>query len=100
MKKWAEFFLGALLFLPESGMAQAEPKAQKSPKTMEMYIQTDLPPPPSAEEVMPEHPFFAAPSTGNELLGKVEELEERVSKLEAKEQEHTQREGQNSSIPH
>ncbi len=80
--KWVAFFLGALLLLFERGMAQTSPTPQKSPKTEIINIPTDLPVPPSAEEVAPTHPFFAAPSTGYEVNDELEALKERVDKLE------------------
>lgn len=50
-------------------------------KTIIVDIPTDLPPPPSAKEVMPTRPFFAD-STENELMEKIQDLEERIQKLE------------------
>lgn len=76
--------MGGLLLLPEIGMAQAQSTSQAAPKTKTMIIQSDMLPTPSAEEVDPIHPFFAAPSTGNELIGRIEELDDRVKKLEEK----------------
>src|SRR5262245_2925173 len=61
---------------------QVAAKEDKGSKTETIYIQTDLPPPAEAEEVMPTHPFFASPSAASEVLQKVQELEERVEKLE------------------
>ena len=59
-------------------------------KTQDFYIPTDLPPPPSAEKIVPKHPFFSEPTTGNEVYESVEEqqrhiqkLEDRVARLEA-----------------
>ncbi len=74
---WLGFFGGILGLLSEDG------HTQYSPSTLEMSIPTDLPPPASAEDIMPTHPFFAAPSSANEVLDRVEELEERVQKLES-----------------
>ena len=69
---------GIFFLVSEKGMAQAT-----TPKTQTMDIQTDMLPPPSAEEVMPTHPFFAGPtSPEEELLEMVEELKDRVKKLE------------------
>lgn len=52
-------------------------------KTITIDIPTDLPPPPAAaEKAAPTHPFFAAPNTGVEVMEKVNELEERIEKLE------------------
>lgn len=74
--KGASLFLGALLCTLTNGVAQTPLKTE----TME--IQTDMLPPPSAEENDPMHPFFAAPSTGNEVMEEVEVLKERIKKLE------------------
>lgn len=84
MRKWSRIFLGVLLLLSVCKMALAESKPQATPeaKTKEMYIQTDLSPPPSAEEIVPKHPFFAEPTPANEVMDKVVELEERLNKLE------------------
>lgn len=86
LTKWASFIGGVLLLVPENGIAQSN-----TPKTETMDIQTDLPPPASAEEVVPKHPFFSEPTTGNEVFEEVEalreevnELKKRVQKLEAK----------------
>lgn len=51
-------------------------------KAEDIYIATDLPAPSSAEEVVPMHPFFTEPSTGNEVFEEVEALKRRVEKLE------------------
>lgn len=58
--------------------------------TKDIYIQTDRPPPPSAEEMVPQHPFFSEPTPANEVFESVEaqqhqiqKLEERVKRLEA-----------------
>ncbi|MBX9786936.1 MAG: hypothetical protein K2Y08_06330 [Alphaproteobacteria bacterium] len=57
--------------------------------TKDLYIQTDRLPPASAEEVVPQHPFFSDPPA-NEVFESVEaqqhqiqKLEERVKRLEA-----------------
>lgn len=59
-------------------------------ETKDLYIQTDRPPPPSAEEITPQHPFFSEPTPANEVFESVEaqqrqiqKLEERVKRLEA-----------------
>lgn len=59
-------------------------------ETKDLYIQTDRLPPPSAEEVVPQHPFFSEPTPANEVFESVEaqqrqiqKLEERVKRLEA-----------------
>lgn len=59
-------------------------------QTQDLYIQTDKLPPASAEEVVPMHPFFSEPTTGNEVFESVveqqhqiEKLEERIKRLEA-----------------
>jgi hypothetical protein len=83
MLKGARFFLGSILLLPGVGMAQTAPTGEEKPKTETIYIEADFPPSPGAEDGMPTHPFFAVPSTGNEAMEKIEELEERISKLEA-----------------
>ncbi|MBS0272716.1 MAG: hypothetical protein JSR85_08775 [Proteobacteria bacterium] len=79
LTKWAAFIGGVLFLFPENGVAQTS-----APKTETMDIQTDLPPPASAEEVVPKHPFFSEPTTGNEVFEEVEELKDRVKKLEEK----------------
>ncbi len=76
MGKTAILFWGILPFLWSE--ARADPK----PKTETMYIETDQLPPASAEEVVPKHPFFSEPTTGNEVMEKVMELEERIEELE------------------
>lgn len=57
--------------------------------TKDLYIQTDMLPPPSAEEIVPKQPFFSDPPA-NEVFESVEaqqhqiqKLEERVKRLEA-----------------
>jgi hypothetical protein len=59
-------------------------------QTQDLYIQSDRLPPASAEKVVPLHPFFSEPTTGNEVFESVveqqhqiEKLEERVTRLEA-----------------
>lgn len=74
--------LGILLVSLEQGRAEAPSKGSAGDKTVIIEIPADLPPPPSAEEVVPTHPFFAAPSTGNEVMEKIQELEDRIEKLE------------------
>ncbi len=56
--------------------------------TKDLYIQTDRLPPPSAEEIVPQHPFFSGPPA-NEVFENVvaqqhqiQKLEERVKHLE------------------
>jgi len=66
----------------ESGLAKDLPKDGETSKTKIIDIPTDLPPPPSAEKVMPNHPFFSEPTTGNEVMEYVVELQERIEKLE------------------
>ena len=58
--------------------------------TEDLYIQSDRLPPASAEKVVPMHPFFSEPTTGNEVFESVveqqhqiEKLEERIKRLEA-----------------
>lgn len=80
--KWMGLFLTALLILSGKGMAQTSPNPQKTSKTDTIYIPTDLPLTPSAEEVAPTDPFFAAPSTGYEVNEELEALKARVDKLE------------------
>ena len=81
----ASFFLGALLLLDT--MAQADIETQKtqteSPKTVIIDIPSDLPPSPADEAIVPHHPFFDE-TTGYDVFQKVEEMEERIKKLEDK----------------
>jgi hypothetical protein len=73
------FLVSTLLVInPEYGMAK---EGDAGDKTITIDIPTDLPPPASAEEVLPTHPFFSE-STGNEVMEKVQELEARIEKLE------------------
>ena len=58
--------------------------------TKDFYIQTDMLPPPSAEEIVPQHPFFSESTPANEVFESVvaqqhqiQKLEERVKHLEA-----------------
>lgn len=76
------FMLSALLVSAENGFAKELPKGDAGHKTVIIDIPADLPPPASAEEVMKNHPFFAAPSSAHEVMEKVEELEGRIEKLE------------------
>ena len=82
----ASFFLGALLLL-NTMAAQAAVEAQKaqteSPKTVIIDIPSDLPPSPADEAIVPHHPFFDE-TTGYDVFQKVEEMEERIKKLEDK----------------
>jgi hypothetical protein len=64
---------------PGVNVAFAAPEQKE--KTITMDIATDLPPSAAANEVMPTHPFFSE-STANELMEKIQDLEERVQKLE------------------
>ena len=64
--------------------------AKAEDKTEDIFIPTDNEPPASAEELVPKHPFFAEPTSGNEVFESVEEqrlhiqkLDERVTRLEA-----------------
>ena len=74
--------LSMLLVNLESGIAKDLPKDSETAKTKIINIPTDVPPPSSAEKVMPNHPFFSEPTTGNEVMEYVIELQERVEKLE------------------
>ncbi|MBL8675956.1 MAG: hypothetical protein JNJ47_00785 [Alphaproteobacteria bacterium] len=47
-----------------------------------LYIQTDKLPPPSAEEVVPQHPFFSEPTPANEVFESVEAQQKQIQKLE------------------
>jgi hypothetical protein len=70
------FVLGGLLLCPQGGFA-ADPKEEVT------YIHTNEPAPSIAAEANDlNQPFFAAPSTANEVMEKTEELEARVKKLE------------------
>ncbi|MBY0271817.1 MAG: hypothetical protein K2X02_00160 [Alphaproteobacteria bacterium] len=51
-------------------------------ETKDLYIQTDKPPPPSAEEITPQHPFFAEPTPANEVFESVEAQQNQIQKLE------------------
>lgn len=82
MKSFALFLLLSILLGIGDGIAANESTNNAGDKTVIIDIPTDLPPPASAEEAMPNHPFFAAPSTANEAMEKVQELEERIEKLE------------------
>ncbi|MBA3813475.1 MAG: hypothetical protein H0X26_03135 [Alphaproteobacteria bacterium] len=77
------FLFTALLVCLENGRAEDAPKGAKADKTTIINIPSDLPTPPSAEKIVPSHPFFSE-STGNEVMEKVLELEERIDKLEKK----------------
>ena len=69
-------FLGGLLLCPQSGFTQ-------NPKETTTYIRIDQPPAEvSAEANDMNQPFFAAPSTANEVMEKAEELDGRLKKLE------------------
>lgn len=69
-------FLGGLLLCPQSGFTAG-------PKEEVTYIHTNEPAPAvSAEANDVTQPFFAAPSTANEVMEKTEELEARLKKLE------------------
>lgn len=50
--------------------------------TKDLYIQTDMPPPPSAEEIMPQHPFFSEPTPANEVFESVEAQQHQIEKLD------------------
>lgn len=70
------FVLGGLLLCPQSGFAEDS-------KEQVTYIHTNEPAPSIAAEANDvNQPFFAAPSTANEVMEKTEELEARVKKLE------------------
>lgn len=69
--------LGVLLILPQIGNGQAKAKTET------ILIPSDQMPPPSAEAVVPTHPFFSE-STGNEVMEHLLELEERVKNLESR----------------
>lgn len=79
---WAMFLGGSLLFLPCETFAEKESSSKATPGTEIIDIQTDSLPPASAEEIVPRHPFFSEPTTGNEVFEEVEELKERVRTLE------------------
>ena len=76
MYRFFGFFLGGILLCPQGGFAA-------DPKEAVTYIHTNEPAPSiSAEENDLTQPFFAAPSTANEVMEKTEELEVRVKTLE------------------
>lgn len=79
--KYSLLLLIIFLISPAYSMSSSAPKENEKDKTITIDIATDLPPPASAEKVVPTHPFFSE-STANELMEKVQELEERVGKLE------------------
>lgn len=64
------------------GWAVENPQGGTGGKTVVIDIPSDLPAPPSAEEVVPLHPFFNSPSTGSEAMEYIRDLEERLSILE------------------
>ena len=73
--------LSILLLSLGNGMAKEASKSNTSDKTVIINIPSDLPPPPSAEKVLPTHPFFAE-TPANEIMEKIQELEERIEHLE------------------
>lgn len=76
MKVWQRLFLGGLVLCPHATMAA--PAGE-----MTTYIHTDNPPGGIAADANDiTQPFFAAPSTANEVMEKTEELTERLQKLE------------------
>lgn len=83
MNKVGIFFTVLLLLhVNDNVMAASRPQALARTETIE--IPTDMLPPPSAEEVVPKHPFFSETTTGKEVFEYVLELEERVKVLEDK----------------
>ncbi len=75
------FLFAALLMCLENGKAEDVTKGGRADKATIINIPSDLSTPPSAEKVVPSHPFFSE-STGNEVMETVLELEERIGKLE------------------
>ncbi len=75
--------LSLLLLSLGNGMAENISKGDAGQKTITIDIPSDLPPPPFAEKVDPAHPFFSE-SPGTEVMEKIQDLEERVEKLEKK----------------
>lgn len=75
--------LSLLLLSLGNGMAENASKTDAGQKTITIDIPSDLPPPPLAEKADPAHPFFSE-SPGTEVMEKIQELEERVEKLEKK----------------
>ena len=78
--------MGVMVLSLSEGMALTDPNSPKTPNTETIYIPTDNPPPASADDY--SHPFFAAPSTGNEVMeemeahkGEFEKLKEEVNTL-------------------
>ncbi|MBY0501905.1 MAG: hypothetical protein K2P93_07900 [Alphaproteobacteria bacterium] len=112
MLKWGHLFLGGILLFPKAGWAEVALNQEGTAKsgahqsvgklsnveikpstygiqrvadqegTKIIDIPTDQEPPPSAEIVAPTHPFFAAPNSANELMDKIETLENRIKELE------------------
>ncbi len=81
MKLWIRVFLIGIAVFSQNGNARAESKTIDDSKTVTIEIPSDRLPPPSAEKEVPLHPFFSE-STGNEAMEKIQELNDRVSKLE------------------
>ena len=76
------FVLGSLLMSLANGIA-AEAKDSSANKTVIIDIPADAPVPPSAEKVLPTHPFFSE-SPATEVMEKIQELEDRIDKLDKK----------------
>jgi hypothetical protein len=74
------FVLGSLLMSLANGIA-AEAKDNAANKTVIIDIPSDMPVPPSAEKVLPTHPFFNE-SPANEVMETIQELEDRIEKLD------------------
>ena len=79
--KYSLILLSIFLVTPAYAMPSSVTNEKGQDKTVTVNIPSDLPPPASAEKVVPTHPFFSE-STANELMEKVQELEERIKKLE------------------
>lgn len=90
--KWTGFILGALLLLPEQGMAELRPLqdrgqqrmndvATERPGTDTLYIPTGRQPAPSAQENERETPFFEGNSS-QELLERITFLERKIQQME------------------
>lgn len=77
--KYTLLFVTIVSISPGINLAFAAPEQKE--KTITVDIATDLPPPASAEQVMPTHPFFSE-SAATELMERIQDLEERVQKLE------------------
>lgn len=79
--KYSLLLLSIFLVTPAYSMPSSITNEKAHDKTITVDIASDLPPPASAEQVVPTHPFFSE-SVANELMEKVQELQERIEKLE------------------